>query len=509
MGAGSISESEARAKRLALVLLAVLIGFRLITLQAIPLTGDEAYHWEWSRRLDWAYYDHPGMVAWILKAFTSVFGVNTFAARLPALICMAGSLAIFWRIASMTFKSEKIGLWVLAALGLSPLWQGMSMLITTDPPYILFSSVALLAGWMALVGGQRWAWLGFGLACGLAMNSKFLGGLHWPAIALAALLLPDGKKWFRRWEPYAGFILTLLVFSPVLLWNANHEWATFRFHSVVRQDSASFGTYLVRFLFGQPLVYGLILWPVCLVAVLRGGCWKELPGTRFLFAMASPLALMALLSLRSDVGLHWTSVQQFALLAAGVGIASMNGWAWRAARIGTYLNLGFALAINILLLAPTLMLNAEFRISHAKATSALDSLFGWSELGERLVQVRSKMDGEPLYLNNNYAYAAVASFYTPGNPMVWQFGDPSAYGRAYQFWMKRENWMGRDAIYFRDRPLKESTRRVLEQAFDLVEEEPPLDIYASGRRVRTWYVFRCYGFRKHPWHKYIENPMLR
>lgn len=503
------AEPEARAKRIAWIVLISLIGLKLATLQSIPLSGDEAYHWEWSRRLDWAYYDHPGMVAWILRFFTSVLGVNTFAARLPALICMAGSLAIMWRIASMSFRSERVGLWVLAALGLTPFWQGMSMLITTDPPYVFFSSLVILAGWFALVRGNQWAWLGFGLACGLAMDSKFLAGLHWPAIALAAWIVPDGRKWFRRWEPYAALSITLAVFSPVLLWNYNHEWATFRFHSVVRQDSAAFGTYLVRFLMGQPLVYGLILWPACLAAVLRGRTWRNLPETRFLAAMASPLVLMALLSVRSEVGLHWSSVQQSSLLAVGVGIAISTGWASKAIKFGTYLNLGFAIALNVLLAMPTLMLNAEVRISRAKSTSALDSLFGWRKLGDKLTEVRSAMKRPPIYLNNNYAYAAVASFYTPGNPMVWQFGDPSPYGRAYQFWMRGEDWIGKDAIYFRDRPLKDSTRSILATAFERIEEEPPLDVYVSGRKVRTWYLFRCYGFKLHPWQRYIDNPMLR
>jgi hypothetical protein len=45
------------------VLLRIVIG------SALPLLGDEAYHWIWPQRLDWCYYDHGGLLSWVSYPF--------------------------------------------------------------------------------------------------------------------------------------------------------------------------------------------------------------------------------------------------------------------------------------------------------------------------------------------------------------------------------------------------------------------------------------------------------
>ena len=53
-----------------------------------------------------------------------------------------------------------------------------------------------------------------------------------PAVA-AFMLVP---KWRGRWlaspYPWAAALIAVVVFSPVLIWNAQHDWASFRFQLV-------------------------------------------------------------------------------------------------------------------------------------------------------------------------------------------------------------------------------------------------------------------------------------
>ena len=53
-----------------------------------------------------------------------------------------------------------------------------------------------------------------------------------PAVA-AFMLVPD---WRRRWlispYPWAAALIAVALFSPVLIWNAGHDWASFRFQLV-------------------------------------------------------------------------------------------------------------------------------------------------------------------------------------------------------------------------------------------------------------------------------------
>ena len=38
------------------------------------LLQDEAYYWQWSRHLDWGYYDNTPLMAPIIRFFTLLFG---------------------------------------------------------------------------------------------------------------------------------------------------------------------------------------------------------------------------------------------------------------------------------------------------------------------------------------------------------------------------------------------------------------------------------------------------
>ncbi len=59
---------------------ALLIAGRFAMAFAVPLTGDEAYYWEWSRRLAFGYSDHPPAVAWTAALFSGLGAVRASSA---------------------------------------------------------------------------------------------------------------------------------------------------------------------------------------------------------------------------------------------------------------------------------------------------------------------------------------------------------------------------------------------------------------------------------------------
>src|SRR6185295_7430927 len=50
-------------------------------------------------------------------------------------------------------------------------------------------------------------------------------------IAIWLLAVPDKRKWFLSPWPYLGAAVALIVFAPVLIWNASHEWASVAYQS--------------------------------------------------------------------------------------------------------------------------------------------------------------------------------------------------------------------------------------------------------------------------------------
>src|SRR5205085_5365047 len=113
----------------------------------------------------------------------------------------------------------------------------------------------------------RW-WLAAGLFGGLALLSKFTAIMLLPAV-VAFMLVPD---WRRRWlkspYPWAAALLAAVVFSPVLVWNDQHDWSSFRFQFVRAVAAHPLSLRTVGEFFGMQLgLVGFVLLPVVLSGV--------------------------------------------------------------------------------------------------------------------------------------------------------------------------------------------------------------------------------------------------
>jgi 4-amino-4-deoxy-L-arabinose transferase-like glycosyltransferase len=208
-------------------ILLALTFLRLIAAAIVPLAPDEAYYWVWSRALQPGYLDHPPMVALFIRAGTLIAGENALGIRLAGPIGIAIASILLARGADALFPEKRPGAWAAILLNATLIVGVGTILATPDTPLLVFWCAALwaLARLHATQDG-RW-WLAFGLFCGLALLSKYTavllgaGAVFWLVASRAAW------RWWRDWRLYAGGAIAALVFSPVLLWNATHDWASF------------------------------------------------------------------------------------------------------------------------------------------------------------------------------------------------------------------------------------------------------------------------------------------
>jgi dolichol-phosphate mannosyltransferase len=108
--------------------------------------------------------------------------------------------------------------------------------MTPHAPHTPAGAASLYFLERALIGARPSAWLCAGLALGLGLISKYSIGLLGLVTAVFMVLDPPSRRWFRRWEPYAGVLVAAAVFSPVVIWNAQHEWASFVFPDGATSD---------------------------------------------------------------------------------------------------------------------------------------------------------------------------------------------------------------------------------------------------------------------------------
>lgn len=203
---------------------------RVVFSACVELMPEEAYYWNYSRHLDIGYLDHPPLVAWLIRAGTTLFGNTEFGVRFGALCCGVTASFFIYRLTREVF-GQASALAALIFAQVLPYFFMSGMLMTPDAPLAAAWAASLFYLERALVGGRSGAWLGVGLAMGIGMISKYTIGM----VGLAALIFMiadvPSRRWFRRWEPYAAVLIAAAVFSPVIVWNAQHDWASFAFQT--------------------------------------------------------------------------------------------------------------------------------------------------------------------------------------------------------------------------------------------------------------------------------------
>ncbi len=208
-------------KRTAAGTFAAIVLLNLIFNATLPLHFDEAYYWVWSQHLQLSYFDHPPMIAWLIRIVTLASDAEWIIRLVPLGCTMLAGLGI--RQLAAWMYTPAIADKALLIFLVSPLAQMGFTLATPDAPLILGWTLTLLCAYRAFFEQRRrWYYL-TGLAAGFALLSKYTAVLLLPALVGFALCSSLRRKLlWREFGLAAG--LTVLVFLPVIIWNAGHDW---------------------------------------------------------------------------------------------------------------------------------------------------------------------------------------------------------------------------------------------------------------------------------------------
>ncbi|MDB5172898.1 MAG: hypothetical protein JWN51_1671, partial [Phycisphaerales bacterium] len=219
-----------------------LLALRLVIDARAELVPDEAFYWTWTRHLSAGYFDHPPMVAWLMWLSTRILGNTELAVRLPAAVLSLGSLAVLVKLAHRLLGDARAVGFVIMMWVAGPLLPVIGTIHTPDASATFFSVCALAcavrvsdrddrddSAGRSDRAGAAGLWLLFGLFTGLALLSKYTTVLVPGGVGLAMLTSRRGRRHLARPWPYLSALVALAVFSPVIYWNATHQWASFLF----------------------------------------------------------------------------------------------------------------------------------------------------------------------------------------------------------------------------------------------------------------------------------------
>ena len=371
--------------------LAALVLLHLVVGAALGLSVDEAHYLLYALHPALSYFDHPPLVGWLQWPLVNLGAPVWLLRLLPGLVWVATvlsayRLALRLSAANAAPQPGAAGLWTLAVLALAPLLHVLGLGLLPD---------TLLMLWGILIMGQTWrlmqqdalqvrgAWLLWGLLLGLAGLSKYTAIF----LALASawcLLAAHGLRVLRAPWAWLGLLLALLLVAPVALWNAQHDWISFRYQASHGAGGAWEALHLLRFALVQLLAFGpLLLWGLRKSG--RGGVLRA-----FFWI---PLVVLALLSGGGSSLPHWTAPAWVALSPfAGLALARYayaHGDSRRQGRRARWLGVLVALQASACAALLGLMLSAgapffpqSWRTTAVGANPFAD-LHGWDAAGAR------------------------------------------------------------------------------------------------------------------------------
>ena len=149
-----------------------MVALRLVAAAVTPLTFDEAYYWMWSKNLAGGYYDHPPMVALVIRAGTLIAGDTELGVRLVSiLLALPMSFAIY-RTAEILFGGTRVAASAAILLNATLLAAVGTLIVTPDAPLLVAASFLIFALAKVLETGRGEWWLAVGVAAGAALLSN-------------------------------------------------------------------------------------------------------------------------------------------------------------------------------------------------------------------------------------------------------------------------------------------------------------------------------------------------
>lgn len=496
----------------AIILILLCAAFRILYIVFTPfdLSPDEAHYWEWSRRLGLSYYSKGPLVAYVIALFTKVFGTNDLGVRFGSVFFSSLASYLMYLVGRDLFGSPRVGFYSAVLANITPIFAIGSILMTTDVLLIFFWVSAVLCVKRALDSGGLFIrrrggwWLAAALLIGLGFLGKYTMALFYPCVGLFLIFSYRDRFWLGRAEPYIAGLVSLVVASPVFIWNITHGNVTFK-HTVGQTHfgSASFSFADMLEFLGSQVGF---LTPLIFIGMVYGA-WKaaatgfkgERTGPMLAFFTSVPIFLFFLLKgFHGKVQANWAVAAYVTALPAAVWGFSLK---YRATiRPAVKKSMGWVGVVTIIMaVAVSAAAYFPWVLEYVGVKGVLDRppynrVTGWAELGRKVSDIRDSMvrPHETFIMSDTYQITSELAFYVRGNPIAYNINTGSRRMNQYDLWPGFDGLVGKDALYVKGG--NAVLEPMVEAAFTGCEKDV-LGLYMGERYLKDFTVFKCRGFK--------------
>ena len=472
------------------------LGFQLFRLILLPFMGlmpQDAYYYLYGQNLSLSYFDHPGMIGYILRGFTDVFGTSIFVVKFADFVITSLTILSFYKLASYFLSTQKLQR-AIVLLASTIFISILSFNSTPDVPLLLFWTLSLICLYKAIFEEKNGYWILGGIAMGLAFNSKYTALLL--QIGLIAFLLFSNKyrKLFLKPWFWFSLIISVAVTFPVWYWNYQNEFASFAFQSSERTSSISEFKISPKNFFGAIGHQMFLLLPILFLVFItftykyikRALLKFKIPQAKTLFLLA--FFVPTFVGFFSLTPIYWVKLNWMmpsyitGIILAGMFISK------KLLKIQVIFSIVFHLLFSLQILFYLVPIKSD------------DTWVGWKELALETAQLQEKHPNTFVFSADNYKTSACLNFFMDdkvyaqniiGLPALHfdYLGDDLAT-------LKNKNAIFIDSDKrFKDKEKLGKVNPLLTTYFKNVTELEPIIIKINGKESRKFWVFYCTDYQ--------------
>lgn len=392
-----------------------------LTAYFMPLIDDEAYYWEWSRHLDWGYFDHPPMVAlWVKIGFVLLH--NELGVRLVAVL--AGGLGYLIMAKTVGVKSKR-DFWLYTFLYYSlVLFNVFGFIATPDAPLLFFGIIYFYA-LKKFIEKDSWRNTAFlGIAMALLMYSKYHA-----AILILFSLLPLLPKYYKNPKAYLAILLGVAAYSPHLVWQYQHDFVSANYHIVRRNVRNHFKIsnltdYLLSLIYASsPLLF--FYYAKAIIKIEKTNLWVR----SLIWAFGGVISFFIFTTFKRYIQVQWSLVAFIPLFIIGFLYLKNHAKSLKLIRILSIITVGLMIFVRIYLILPQAPINTKYH--------------GWKDFMKRAGDVTK---GVAVF--ESYQQVSLFDFYNYPNKLAINYVTLENRESQFSLWNSESQANGKNITYF-------------------------------------------------------------
>ena len=480
--------------------LAIVFGFQLFRLLLLPFMGlmpQDAYYHFYGENLSLSYFDHPGMIGYILRGFTEVFGKTVFVVKIADFVVTSFTLLSFYKLAGL-FLSKAKALRALVLISSTLCFTILSFNSTPDVPLLLFWTLSLISLYKAIFEQNNWHWILAGIFMGLAFDSKYTAVLlQFGLLAFLVFSNQYRKLLLSPWL-WISLLISVAVTFPVWWWNYQNNFASFAFQGSSRTGSISKFEISPNFFFGAIAHQLFLLLPILFTVFItftfkfikRALLKFKLPKAKTLFLLA--FFIPTYVGFFALTPVYWVKMNWLmpsyitGVLIAAIFISK------KLTKIQVYISIIFHL------LAAGQIL---FDLAPIKSD---DTWIGWKELSIETEKLLEQYPNSFVFAADDYKTSAALTFFL--DEKIYSQNIIGLRGLHFDYIGDDLSLLnGKNAIFIdSDTRFKNADKKnafnqpVIQEYFDKVTELQPIIVQKNGKDIRKFWVYYCtnYQFKK-------------